>query len=76
MAKTVIQHDQDPQIAIILVEVGPGVPGKALGTHGVCTECGWPLHRWDFYRAVADARIHVDMHEAVIIGGDRDSLIR
>jgi hypothetical protein len=76
MAKTVIQNEVDPCIAIVLVEVPEGVPGVARGTHGVCTQCGWPLHRWDFRRAVADARIHVDMHEPVTIGGDRDSLVR
>lgn len=76
MAKTVIHHDTDPQIAIVLVTVPPGTPGQAQGTRGVCTECGWPLHRWDFRRAVQDARVHVDMHEAVMIGGDTDALVR
>lgn len=76
MAKIVVHNETDPQIAIILEEVGPGVPGKALGTHGTCTECGWSMHRWDFTRAVEGAKAHVDGHEAVLIGGDRESLVR
>lgn len=76
MAKIVIQNEADPCIAIVLEQVGPGVPGKALGTHGTCTECGWPMHRWELSRAIIDARDHVDSHEPVTIGGDPHSLVR
>lgn len=62
MAKTLIQNDEDPCIAIVLVETPAGVPGQAQGVRGTCTECGWPLHRWHLDKAVRDARVHVDLH--------------
>lgn len=64
MAKIVVQHDRDPGIAIILEEFPDGAPGVARGTHGTCTECGRPMHRWDRDRAIEDAKRHVDAHES------------
>lgn len=64
MAKLLVQHDEDPGIAILLTEVGPEVPGKAQGWHGECTECGKPMHRWHQDRAISDAKTHVDSHES------------
>lgn len=76
MAKIVVHNEKDPQIAIVLEEVPAGTPGKARGTHGTCTECGWPLHRWERDNAIRAAGDHVDSHEPVMLGGDRDSLVR
>lgn len=76
MAKLVIVHDVDPCIGITLEEVPPGTPGRAQGYHGTCTECGWPMHRWERDKAIQGAKEHVDSHEAVLIGGDTDALIR
>jgi hypothetical protein len=76
MAKLVIVHDVDPCIGITLEEVLPGTPGRARGYHGSCTECGWPMHRWHRDRAIQDAKAHVDSHAPVLIGGDRDALVR
>lgn len=77
VAKFVVQNETDPQIAIVLVQIGPDDPEhRALGTHGTCTECGWPVHRWSRDRAISDAQRHVDGHDPVQPGGDRDSLIR
>lgn len=68
MAKLVVQHEEDPAIGIVLEEVLPGTPGRARGWHGTCTECGWPVHRWDGADAIGSAQQHVDSHEAVVIG--------
>jgi hypothetical protein len=76
MAVTVVFNEADPCIGITLEEVPPGTPGRAQGTHGTCTECGWPMHRWDRDKAIRDAQAHVDGHAPVLIGGDTDSLIR
>lgn len=76
MARFVVFNQVDPCIGIELVTVPEGTPGKARGTYGTCTECGWPMHRWDEQRAIRDAQAHVDAHEPVLIGGDTDSLIR
>lgn len=76
MAKIVVHNERDPQIAIVLEYVAPNTPGRARGYHGTCTECGWPMHRWGQYAAIVAARAHVDSHEPVMLGGDRDSLIR
>lgn len=75
MAKIVVQHDVDPAIGMILEEVPPGTPGRAQGCHGTCTECGWPMHRWDRDRAIQDAKQHVDSHEPVVAGVDPSSVI-
>lgn len=64
MAKIVIQHEADPSIGIVLQEVPPGTPGRARGWMGVCTECGFPLHRWERDNAIAGAQKHVDGHES------------
>lgn len=64
MAKIVIQHDKDPGIAIVLTEVAAGTPGLTRGFHGTCTECGWPMHRWDRDKAIHSAKGHVDTHES------------
>jgi hypothetical protein len=76
MAKIVIFNEVDPAIGITLEEVGPGVPGRARGTYGTCTECGWPMHRWDRDEAIRAAQRHVDSHDPVMIGGDLDALVR
>lgn len=76
MAKLVIVHDVDPCIGITLEEVAPGTPGRAQGYHGACTECGHVMHRWDRDRAISDAKAHVDGHAPVLVGGDRDALVR
>jgi hypothetical protein len=76
MAKLIVQHDEDPGIAIILEEVLPGTPGRARGFHGTCTECGFPMHRWTRDNAVRDAQRHVDRHTAHVIGIDPSSIVR
>ncbi len=75
MAKIVVEHETDPAIGIVLTEVAPGTPGRAQGTYGTCTECGWPLHRWQRDRAIEDARRHVDGHEAWVRGVDPSSVV-
>lgn len=64
MAKLIVQHDEDPGIAIVLEEVPEGTPGRARGYHGSCTECGWPMHRWYSIDAIESAKNHVDRHES------------
>jgi hypothetical protein len=64
VAKVIVQHDEDPAIGMILETVEAGTSGRARGTHGTCTECGWPMHRWDRERAIEDAQAHVDRHES------------
>ena len=76
MAKTLIVHDTDPRIGMLMETVPAGTPGRARGTHGTCTDCGYTIHRWDKLIALADAQRHVDGHEAVEVGGDLDSLVR
>jgi len=76
MARFVVFNQVDPCIGIELVTVPEGTPGKARGTHGTCTECGWPMHRWHRDNAIQAARDHVDGHAPVLIGGDRDALVR
>lgn len=76
MAKLVIMHDEDPAIGIVLTVVEPGTPGKAMGTYGTCTECGWPMHRWDHEEAIRAARRHVDAHVPSVIGIDPSSVVR
>ncbi len=67
MAKLLVQHDDDPGIAIILEEVLPGnAEGRVQGWHGSCTQCGYPIHRWIWGRAVESARRHVDAHESAL----------
>lgn len=76
MAKIVIFNEVDPAIGITLEEVPPGTPGKAHGVHGSCTECGKPMYWWTEEKAIKAAKAHVDSHEPVMIGGDRDALVR
>lgn len=64
VAKLVVQHDVDPGIAIVLEEVPEGTPGRARGTYGSCTECGWTVHRWLTENAIRDGKEHVDQHES------------
>jgi hypothetical protein len=64
VARIVVQHDVDPAIGIVLEIVPQDTPGRAQGTHGTCTECGWKLHRWVAENAVKDAQHHVDRHES------------
>lgn len=66
MAKLVIQHEQDPAIGIVLVEVPPDVLGVAQGWRGTCTECGRKIHRWRQERAIEAAQKHVDSHESAL----------
>jgi hypothetical protein len=76
MAKLVVQHDEDPAIAIVLETVPEGTPGRAHGTYGTCTQCGWPMHRWSEEHAVLAAERHVDSHEALVSGIDPSSVVR
>jgi hypothetical protein len=76
MAKTVIFNEADPCVSITLERVGPGELGRARGTHGTCTECGWPLFKWHHDKAVEAAQKHVDAHEPVTPGGDPHSLVQ
>lgn len=75
MAKIVIMHSEDPAIGITLTEVPEGVPGKAQGTYGTCTQCGWPMHRWQLEMAIDDAQRHVDSHQASVVGIDPSSVV-
>ncbi len=63
MAKLIVQHDEDPGIAIVLEYVAPG-GDIAEGWYGTCTECGRPMHRWAQREAVESAKTHVDQHES------------
>lgn len=75
MAEIVIFNRIDPCIGITLregIEGGPAAPGW----HGSCTECGWPMHRWNREKAIEGAQAHVDAHSPVLIGGDTDALVR
>ena len=76
MAKIVVFNEVDPCIGVTLEEVPPGTPGRAHGTYGTCTACGRVTHRWERDNAIRDAQRHVDEHEPVLIGGDRDALVR
>lgn len=78
MAKLVVQHDGDPAIGIVLEYTEPGTPGKAEGYSGTCTECGWPIHRWqqNVLAVIQDAQAHVDAHEAQVLGVDPSSVVR
>lgn len=71
----VIFNSVDPCIGIILREGLPNAP-HAPGFHGSCTQCGWPMHKWDRQKAIEAAQRHVDWHDPVVAGGDRDALIR
>jgi len=75
MAKIVIHNETDPGIGIILNEGLPQAP-SAPGFHGTCTQCGWPMHRWDLQKAIDAAQAHVDRHSPAVVGGDRDALVR
>jgi hypothetical protein len=61
-AKLVVFNDREPDIGITMEYVPPGTPGKAMGWHGVCTECGKPVHFWNQARAFAAGQEHVDQH--------------
>ena len=76
MAKVVVQNDTDPGIAVVLETVPEGTPGRAQGTYGKCTQCGWPIHQWREDSAITVAKEHVDEHPAVLIGGDTDALVQ
>lgn len=64
MAKLIVQHEEDPGIAMVLEYTATGTPGRARGWYGKCTQCGWPIHRWVQGKAVEDAQAHVDGHES------------
>ena len=66
MAKLVVQHDEDPGIAIVLEHVPPRTPGRAQGWHGACTQCGHVIHRWYQDGAFESAKEHVDRHESTL----------
>jgi hypothetical protein len=74
MAKIVIQNETDPCIAVVLKEVPHGP--ASTGHSGACTECGEVMYHRQVGKALTLAQEHVDSHEPVTIGGDRDSLIR
>lgn len=73
VTQIVIFNAIDPCIGITLVE---GEAGRPPGFKGTCTECGWPMHRWNREDAVARAQRHVDAHTPQLIGGDTDALVR
>lgn len=75
VAPVVLCHPVDPCISITLRYSPPETPGRALGWHGTCTQCGHTMHRWRSLTAVRDAMRHVHGHEAVVVGGDPDSLV-
>jgi hypothetical protein len=66
MAKLIVQHDEDPGIAIILEEWRISGSNRFLGWHGTCTQCGRVMHRWGEHRAIESAREHVDRHESAL----------
>jgi hypothetical protein len=66
MAKFVVLNEKDPDIGIVLEEVPMGTPGQGQGWRGRCTQCGWPMHRWNMEVAVRSAQGHVDGHEAAL----------
>jgi hypothetical protein len=76
MAKVVVQNDTDPGIAVVLETVPEGTPGRAQGTYGKCTQCGWPIHQWREDSAITVAKEHVDEHEPELIGGDTDARVQ
>lgn len=63
MTKLLVVREDDPGIAVTVTEVQPGVPGRAQGFYGCCTECGpdWVMHRWNKESALASAQFHVDV---------------
>lgn len=73
--KLTVFNDLDPGIAVVL-QYTPGGPGTPLGWHGMCTHCGKPVHYWTEEKALKHAQEHVDGHEPVLPGGDRDALVR
>lgn len=75
MEKIVVFNQADPCIGITLRQGLPQAP-DAPGFHGTCTECGWPMHRWDRDKAIESAQAHVDWHDPVLVGGDTDALVR
>lgn len=64
MAKIVIQHEVDPSIGMVLEELSEGVPGRAHGVYGSCTECPAVLHAWTRDIGIILATRHVDAHES------------
>jgi hypothetical protein len=72
MAKIIVHHDTDPGIGIILEPAPHGIEGW----YGKCTECGRSIYQWSQERAIERARRHVDNHDAVLVGGDTDALVR
>lgn len=76
MAKLIVHHQTDPGIGMVLEEVLPGDAKRARGWYGRCTACPKTMHRWHQDRAVKAAQGHVDSHEAVLVGGDTDALVR
>lgn len=60
--KLIAAHPADPSIAVNFTETLPGVPGKAQGYYGRCTECPRTMHRWHQDKALEAGRRHVLMH--------------
>lgn len=60
MATRIVQHAEDPGIAVELTERVNGVPGWS----GPCTECGRIMHQWNERAAAEVAQRHVDRHES------------
>lgn len=59
MAKTIVQHDEDPGIAIILYQDDEAHWG------GQCTECGYAVRPDSVLMDVQqEAEIHIDQHES------------
>lgn len=60
--KLVVFKELEPEIAVVLLHVPEGEPGRAPGWHGKCTECGKPVHFWTEAKAVIACQEHVDAH--------------
>lgn len=70
MAKLVVFNEADPAIGATFET------GAFRGYAGTCTECGKPMHFWTEQRVFELGQAHVDSHSPVLIGGDRDALVR
>lgn len=62
MAKTIVQHDEDPGIAIMIYQDEDGV-----WQGDPCTQCGYqPRGRHDLMDVQQEAEIHIDSHESAL----------
>jgi hypothetical protein len=61
MAKTVVQHDEDPGIAIVLE-----CDDESGSWFGSCTECSYVTRVASLADAQQEAEIHIDLHESAL----------